>query len=326
MAVFTPVNLDEAKEWLDTSYNLGSAIELQGINSGIENTNFFLTTSKEGTKREYVLTIFERLTAKQLPFYLELMEHLARKGVAVPAPARDKNNQILQSLKGKPAAIVDKLAGAPELAPQEVHCVQVGAMLAKMHLAGQDYKLHQPNLRSLPWWKETIPSVLPHISQSQHELLIDELNTQEAFFNSPSYQELPAGPSHCDLFRDNVLFKKHPSDQSPLLSGFFDFYFAGTDKWLFDLAVTVNDWCIDLKTGALDMNRAQALQLSYESIRPLSKPEQASWSLMLRAAALRFWISRLWDFYLPRDAQLLTPHDPTHFERILRLRREITNL
>jgi homoserine kinase type II len=322
MAVFTPVTLEEVKDWLEASYNLGSAVNIQGINSGIENSNFFLTTQKDGVQHEYVLTIFERLTAEQLPFYLELMGHLAQKDIAVPAPARDKNNQILQSLKGKPAAIVDKLDGAPELAPEEVHCSQVGAMLAKMHLAGQDYQRHQPNLRSLPWWQETIPAVLPHIDAAQKELLLDELHQQEAFFGSSTYQNLPAGPSHCDLFRDNVLFKKHPSDQSPLLSGFFDFYFAGTDKWLFDLAVTVNDWCIDLKTGALNQNRVNALRLSYESVRPLTPDEQASWHLMLRAAALRFWISRLWDFYLPRDAQLLTPHDPTHFERILRLRRE----
>lgn len=325
MAVFTPVTLEEVKDWLEASYNLGSAIKLQGINSGIENSNFFLSTIKDGVQHEYVLTIFERLTAKQLPFYLELMGHLAQKDIAVPAPARDKNKQILQSLKGKPAAIVDKLEGAPELAPQEAHCAQVGAMLAKMHLAGQDYQRHQPNLRSLSWWQETIPSVLPHIDPTQKELLLDELREQEAFFSSAIYKKLPEGPSHCDLFRDNVLFKKHPSDQSPLLSGFFDFYFAGTDKWLFDLAVTINDWCIDLVTGALDRNRVNALRLSYESVRPLTQEEQSSWHLMLRAAALRFWISRLWDFYLPRDAELLTPHDPTHFERILRLRRKADN-
>lgn len=322
MAVFTPLTLDDVKPWLAEFYDLGTAVALQGITSGIENSNFFLTTEKDGVRHEYVLTIFERLTAEQLPFYLELVGHLAAKGIAVPAPARDRNRQILQSIKGKPAAIVDKLAGAPELQPQEVHCSQVGAMLAKMHLAGMDYPYSQPNLRSLGWWQETIPSVLPHVDQSQNDLLLDELTVQEDFFSSANYQKLPGGPSHCDLFRDNVLFKPHPVDQSPLLSGFFDFYFAGTDKWLFDLAVTVNDWCIDLSTGALNKNRMNALRASYEQVRPLTPEEQASWHLMLRAAALRFWISRLWDFYLPRDAQLLTPHDPTHFERILRLRRE----
>lgn len=322
MAVFTPLTLEEVNAWLIDAYDLGVASRLQGINSGIENSNFFLDTQKDGQLHQYVLTIFERLTAEQLPFYLELMKHLAIKQIAVPAPASDRQGRILQSIKNKPAAIVDKLEGAPVMNPEAVHCEQVGGMLARMHLAGQDFSLNQPNLRSLPWWQTTIPTVLPHISPAQTELITNELKTQEAFFNSEIYQALPGGPSHCDLFRDNVLFKKDPATQTPLLSGFFDFYFAGTDKWLFDLAVTVNDWCIDVPTGKLDNARTQAMLQAYQSVRPLSDTEQSSWQLMLRAAALRFWVSRLWDFYLPRDAQLLTPHDPTHFERILRLRRE----
>lgn len=321
MAVFTHLTLEEVNAWLKQSYELGDAIELKGIASGIENSNFFLSTQKDGQRNEYVLTVFERLTAEQLPFYLELVEHLAKKGIAVPAPAKDKAGSLLGFINGKPAAIMDKLEGGPELSPAALHCSQVGAMLAQMHLAGQDFRMQQPNLRSLPWWKETIPLVLPHINESQKELLSSELAAQEEFFNSATYKSLPAGPSHCDLFRDNVLFKKN-TDQSPLLSGFFDFYFAGTDKWLFDLAVTTNDWCIDLPTGELQTDRLDAMLSAYKAKRALSADEEAAWPMMLRAAALRFWISRLWDFYLPRDAELLTPHDPTHFERILRLRRK----
>lgn len=321
MAVFTHLTLEEVNAWLKQSYELGNAIELKGIASGIENSNFFLSTQKDGQRNEYVLTVFERLTAEQLPFYLELVEHLAKKGIAVPAPAKDKAGSLLGFINGKPAAIMDKLEGGPELSPAALHCSQVGAMLAQMHLAGQDFRMQQPNLRSLPWWKETIPLVLPHINESQKELLSSELAAQEEFFNSATYKSLPAGPSHCDLFRDNVLFKKN-TDQSPLLSGFFDFYFAGTDKWLFDLAVTTNDWCIDLPTGELQTDRLDAMLSAYKAKRALSADEEAAWPMMLRAAALRFWISRLWDFYLPRDAELLTPHDPTHFERILRLRRK----
>lgn len=321
MAVFTHLTLEEVNAWLNQHYDLGEAIELKGIASGIENSNFFLSTQKDGQRKEYVLTVFERLTAEQLPFYLQLVEHLAKKGIAVPAPAKDKNGSLLGFISNKPAAIMDKLEGGPELSPKAIHCSQVGTMLAKMHLAGEDFSMQQPNLRSMNWWKETIPSVLPHINESQKELLTSELAAQEKFFNSSEYKALPGGASHCDLFRDNVLFKKAP-DQSPLLSGFFDFYFAGTDKWLFDLAVTTNDWCIDLTTGELQQDRLDAMLNAYKSIRPLSPEEQAGWSMMLRAAALRFWISRLWDFYLPRDAELLTPHDPTHFERILRLRRK----
>ena len=322
MAVFTPVTLEEVNFWLSEFYDLGHAFELKGISSGIENSNFFLSTEKDGISHQYVLTIFERLTAEQLPFYLKLMKHLARQGIAVPAPAEDRTGQILQTLKGKPATIVEKLDGAPEMAPKATHCGQVGAMLARMHLAGQTFPIQQPNLRSISWWKETIPLILPHIDQEQQDLLLGELKEQEKFFASSNYAKLPEGPSHCDLFRDNVLFKKNPIDQNPLLSGFFDFYFAGTDKWLFDLAVTVNDWCIDLATGELDQVRMDAMLDSYQSVRALNQAEKESWSLTLRAAALRFWVSRLWDFYLPRDAELLTPHDPRHFERILRLRRE----
>ena len=321
MAVFTHLTLEEVNAWLKQYYELGDAIDLKGIASGIENSNFFLSTQKDGQRNEYVLTVFERLTAEQLPFYLELVEHLAKKGIAVPAPAKDKAGSLLGFINGKPAAIMDKLEGGPELSPAALHCSQVGSMLAQMHLAGQDFRMQQPNLRSLPWWKETIPLVLPHINESQKELLSSELAAQEEFFNSAIYKSLPAGPSHCDLFRDNVLFKKN-TDQSPLLSGFFDFYFAGTDKWLFDLAVTTNDWCIDLPTGELQTDRLDAMLNAYKAKRALSTDEEAAWPMMLRAAALRFWISRLWDFYLPRDAELLTPHDPTHFERILRLRRK----
>jgi homoserine kinase type II len=247
------------------------------------------------------------------------MRHLADKGIPVPKPIANHAGAILFTLKGKPAAIVSKLAGASCMQPTSDHCAMVGAMLAKMHLAGADFSGHQPNLRSLGWWRETVPAILPHLSTDQSALLVDEMAFQEAFFASAAYRALPEGASHCDLFRDNVLFEGQGSAMR--LGGFFDFYFAGTDKWLFDLAVTINDWCF-LEGGALDSGRMQALVDAYQSVRPLSPDELASVAAMLRAAALRFWISRLWDFYLPRDAQMLTPHDPSHFERILRSRRQ----
>jgi homoserine kinase type II len=194
-----------------------------------------------------------------------------------------------------------------------------------MHLAGADFQHVQENLRSLAWWKETVPLVLAYLSATQKELLTTELATQEQFFASDAYVSMPQGASHCDLFRDNVLF--NPQDESDIakdqLGGFFDFYFAGTDKWLFDLAVTVNDWCLADNKSDLDPKRFQALMDAYQAVRPLSDQEQLSWPLMIRAAALRFWISRLWDFYLPRDAHMLTPHDPRHFENILLSRKAI---
>jgi homoserine kinase type II len=324
MAVFTPINLEDIAQWIDQDFDIGRATEIRGIHGGIENSNFFLDTAKDGIKQEYVLTIFERLTAQQLPFYLELMRHLANKGVPVPKPIENKQGEILFTLKGKPAAIVTKLPGLSRLQPEANHCALVGEMLAKMHLAGKDFAKYQENLRSLDWWQKTIPSVLPHLDTSQKELITHELKTQEEFFSSGTYDGLPQGASHCDLFRDNVLFDPKGSDVSQdQLGGFFDFYFAGTDKWLFDIAVTANDWCLADNKRDLDPVRLDAFMKAYQSIRPLTKEEQASWPLMLRAAALRFWVSRLWDFYLPRDAQMLTPHDPTHFERILLSRRSL---
>ena len=325
MAVFTPIELSEIAPWISQHFSIGEATEIRGIHGGIENSNFFLDTTRSGKKQEYVLTIFERLSAEQLPYYLELMRHLANKGVPVPKPIENNQGEILFSLKGKPAAIVTKLPGLSRLQPEANHCTLVGEMLAKMHLAGKDFPRSQENLRSLAWWQQTIPLVLPHLNTSQKELLTHELAAQEVFFSSSHYDLLPQGASHCDLFRDNVLFDpKADSDNSKdQLGGFFDFYFAGTDKWLFDLAVTVNDWCLAENKQDLDPVRFDALMQAYQAVRPLTKEEQASWSLMLRAAALRFWVSRLWDFYLPRDAQMLTPHDPTHFEHILLSRRTL---
>ena len=306
MAVFTQVSDTEARELL-RRLQLGTLHALRGIEGGIENTNYFVTCD-EG---EYVLTLFERLTAEQLPFYLCLMKHLAHKGIPVPDPRADKAGDILHTVCGKPAAVVNRLAGRSQLAPEAVHCAAVGDMLARMHLAGRDYDRQQPNLRGLPWWNETVPVVLPHLDAAQAALLQSELAYQNHVAASSTYAALPRGPVHADLFRDNVMFAEDT------LTGFFDFYFAGVDTWLFDLAVCLNDWCIDLPTGAHHAERAAAMLTAYQSVRPLTAAERELLPAMLRAGALRFWISRLWDFYLPREASMLKPHDPTHFERVL---------
>ncbi|WP_420993244.1 homoserine kinase [Cupriavidus sp. 30B13] len=324
MAVFTTVSPDEIASWL-LDYDLGDMRELRGIASGIENSNFFLTMEQDGGTREYVLTIFERLTFAQLPYYLHLMAHLAGHGIRVPAPIPGRDGEILRALKGKPATIVTRLPGSSQLAPAAEHCAEVGDMLARMHLAGQSYPRQQPNLRSLPWWQQTEAEILPFLDAGQRALLQQELAHQAAFFHSADYAALPGGPCHCDLFRDNALFENDAHGHYKL-GGFFDFYFAGNDKWLFDLAVTVNDWCIDLASGTLDDARARALLRAYHAVRPLGPVEAARWRDMLRAGALRFWVSRLWDFYLPREADMLQPHDPTHFERILRRRIEAAAL
>ncbi len=317
MAVFTEVSADAAGEFL-RDLNLGDLVELQGIQGGIENTNYFVTSEREGQTRQWVLTLFERLSFEQLPFYLYLMKHLAQRGIPVPDPQGNASGDIVHTVCGKPAALVDRLRGRSELAPTEAHCAGVGAALARMHLAGRDYDRSQLNLRGLAWWNETVPVVLPFLDADQAALLQGELAYQNHVAASAAYGALPRGPVHADLFRDNVMFDDGP--QGPELTGIFDFYFAGVDTWLFDLAVCLNDWCIDLATGAHDAPRARALLDAYCAQRPLTTAERRLLPAMLRAGALRFWISRLWDFHLPREASMLKPHDPAHFERVLRQR------
>ncbi len=309
MAVFTPVTQEQAA-LLMSQLGLGQLTELRGIEGGIENTNYFATTDLG----HYVLTLFERLNHEQLPFYLHLMKHLAEKGIPVPNPAANRDGDILHTLCDKPAAVVNRLLGKSQLSPEAFHCEAVGQMLARMHLAGEDYNRSQPNLRGLAWWNDTAPVVLPFLNEAQASLLQSELAYQNHIAQGAAYQALPKGPVHADLFRDNVMFEDR------VLTGFFDFYFAGVDTWLFDLAVCLNDWCIDLNTGEHVPERALAMLSAYQSVRPLRPAERQLLPAMLRAGALRFWISRLWDFHLPRDAAMLKPHDPTHFERVLRAR------
>jgi homoserine kinase type II len=309
MAVFTPVTEEQAA-LLMSQLGLGELTELRGIEGGIENTNYFATTDLG----DYVLTLFERLNHEQLPFYLYLMKHLAEKGIPVPNPAANSDGDILHTLCDKPAAVVNRLLGKSQLTPDAVHCAAVGAMMARMHLAGEDYNRSQPNLRGLAWWNDTVPVVLPYLEEDQARLLQSELAFQNHIAQGAAYQALPKGPVHADLFRDNVMF------EGEKLTGFFDFYFAGNDTWLFDLSVCMNDWCIDLNSGEHAPERALAMLNAYQEVRPLRSAERQLLPAMLRAGALRFWISRLWDFHLPREASMLKPHDPNHFERVLRAR------
>jgi homoserine kinase type II len=309
MAVFTEVTFDAAAAFIEP-LNIGTLTQLKGCSGGIENTNYFADT----TQGRYVLTLFERLTHEQLPFYLHLMKHLAQRGIAVPDPQPNAAGDILMTLNGKPAAVVNRLRGDHHLAPDDADCAQLGSMLARMHVAGQDFAMHQPNLRGLAWWLETVPVVLPFLTPSQAELITTELHLAQTVAASSAYAALPRGPIHADLFRDNVMF------DGTELTGFFDFYFAGVDCLLFDVAVCLNDWCIDLTTGTLIEERAEALLAAYDAVRVFSADELRLLPTLMRNAALRFWLSRLWDVHLPRDASMLTAHDPTHFERVLRQR------
>jgi homoserine kinase type II len=311
MAVYTEVSFDEAAALID-GLGIGALQTLAPCAGGIENTNYFADT---GSGR-YVLTIFERLGAAELPFYLELMKHLAEHALPVPRPHAGADGVLMLMLKGKPAAVVDRLPGAHHLAPDALDCASVGRTLAGMHLAAHDFAPRQPNLRGLDWWNATVPVVLPHLDAAQSALMEDELAYQRHLATASAYAGLPRAAIHGDLFRDNVMF------QGDALCGVLDFYFAGVDTLLYDIAVALNDWCIDLESGRLDEDRASALVAAYETVRPLDSAEVRLLPALMRAAAFRFWLSRAWDAHLPRDAVLLTAHDPDHFQRVLEQRRE----
>ena len=310
MAVYTQVSFEEASALIER-LGIGSLRSLESCRGGIENTNYFADT----TEGAWVLTLFERLTDAELPFYLHLMKHLARHGIPVPDPQADAGGAILHTLNGKPAAVVNRLPGHHHLAPDNAHAASVGAILARMHLAGADFARQQPNLRGLAWLAETIPVVVPFLDGERAALIVDELAYQQQLAGSAAYAALPRGVIHADLFRDNVMF------EGDTLTGLFDFYFAGVDTYLFDIAVCLNDWCIDLESGRLVDERAAAFVAAYDAVRPLDTTELRLMPALMRAAALRFWTSRLWDLHLPRDAAVLTAHDPTHFERVLIQRR-----
>lgn len=313
MAVFTALTREDITGFL-AHYSLGELVGYEGIATGIENTNYFVDT----TTGRFVLTVFERLTFRQLPFYLELMRHLARRLLPVPEPQENRSGSLLSELRGKPAAIVTRVDGAAVERPTLEQCARIGTLLAHMHLEARDFPHFQPNLRGIGWWKSVLPQLEPFVDDATFQFLAEEVIFQDSFHRSPVYETLPHGPVHADLFRDNVLWDGGPD--SNRVGGVIDFYFAGCTTWLYDLAVTINDWGADPSDGALDLPRARALMTAYHAVRPLTEAEREVWRAMLRGAALRFWISRLHDLHLPRDAHVLKPHDPKRFELTLRRR------
>jgi homoserine kinase type II len=212
-------------------------------------------------------------------------------------------------LNGKPGALFSRLPGQPVMSPSVAHCAQVGDVLARMHLAGRSFAGALENPRGQKWWRATAPLVTPFLDDARRRLLESEL----AFQSRYRFRDLPRGPVHADLFRDNVLW------EADRIGGLIDFYFAGVDAWLFDVAVTLNDWCV-LADGEIDRGRAAALLDAYHAVRPFAAIERGAWPVMLRAASLRFWVSRLHDFHLPRPGELVHAHDPEHFRRVLELR------
>ncbi len=306
MSVFTPVTPEQLSPWL-AGFGVGALRGLHGIAEGIENTNYRVETDSG----RYVLTLFERLPAEALPFYLELMLHLAQSGFPCPRPLGNEQGRTLDRLQGKPAALVTFLPGAPVTAPSVEHCAAVGKIVADLHLAGTRFGRRLPNPRGPRWWREAADAALPTLSVEDAALLREELRFQSLY----RFPDLPRGIVHADLFRDNVLW-----DQGKI-SGVIDFYFACTDVLLYDLAIVANDWCI-AGDGSLDEARTCALLEGYHVNRPLSAIERGAWPVLLRAAALRFWLSRLADYHSPRPGELTYTKDPRHFRDILRLRVE----
>lgn len=308
MSVYTTVTPDELDAWL-TRYALGAFVDITPIAAGIENTNYFVTTERG----RFVLTLYERLPSDELPFYLNLMAHLARCGVEVPAPAPDRTGALFSVLNGRPAGLVARIEGEPVTVPTDATCAAVGDALARMHVAAERYRARLTNRRGPAWWRQAARAVRPFVSDAQNELLQGEVKFLTGFGKGT----LPKGAIHGDLFCDNVLFA------NGRVAGIIDFGFAATDFYAYDLAIAVNDWCIsDSGTGELDPARTDAMVRAYDAVRPLTADERAQWPALLRAAALRFWVSRLYDLHLPRAGELTHAHDPAPFERILRARVE----
>lgn len=300
MSVFTRVDRDELAAWL-APLGLGELVDYAGIAAGTQNSNYFVTTGSG----DYVLTVFERIDPAALDFYLDLQEHLARQGLPVPRPLPDGTGRHWRQLAGKPAALLSRLSGSNVDTPDAGQCRAVGDLLADLHLAAKDFPGALPNPCGAAWRQATGRALLPLLTSEEAALLRDEL----AFQAAQDWSALPQGVIHADLFRDNILWDGSTAGCGRL-SGVLDFYFAGVDAWLFDLAVTANDWCVDEATLA-------ALVAGYVARRPLSEAERTAWPAMRRAAALRFWLLRLDAHHRPRPGAVVTTKDPEHFRCLL---------
>ncbi len=301
MSVFTPVSDDEARAFLE-HYTLGELERLEGIAQGVENTNYFLTT----TTGEYVLTLFEHIPRADLPFYVGLMDHLAGHDVTCPAPMRRDDGEMLAEVNGKPAVIVSRLPGAPVTRPDARRCHRAGEILAAIHVAGEEYDAGLDNWRGREWRERFAEAVAPKISRAENELIASENRFQAAIDDSA----VPVGIIHGDYFHDNVLWENDDD------GGVIDFYFACDDVLLYDVAIGVNDWCVN-PDATLDPARTREFIAGYERNRPLEDMERELWPAMLRRAALRTWLGRLGYNYFPRDSHMTIPKDHAFSRRLL---------
>ena len=300
MSVFTPVSEGEARALLE-HYSLGEVESLEGIAQGVENTNYFLTT----TTGEYVLTLFEHIPRADLPFYVGLMAHLARSEVDCPVPMARDDGELLAEVNGKPAVIVSRLPGKPRAHPDAPTCHAAGALLAQVHVAGVEFDGALDNWRGREWREDFARKLEPRLTPAENALIAAENRYQSIHDDTV----LPQGIIHGDYFHDNVLWD---GDEA----GVIDFYFACDDVLLYDVAIAVNDWCVK-PDATLDPVRARAFLDGYRHLRPLEDAEPGLWPVMLRRAALRTWLGRLGYNHFPRESEMTIPKDHDFSRRLL---------
>ncbi|SME94516.1 homoserine kinase [Tistlia consotensis] len=311
MAVYTEVSDEELRAFLG-AYDLGEVLTFKGIAEGVENSNFLLGT-RSGN---YVLTLYEkRVHREDLPFFLGLMEHLASRGIACPLPVKARDGAVLHDLRGRPAAVITFLEGLWPRRVHPFHCQELGAQLARLHLAGGDFALKRPNALSVGSWRPLYESCDGRADQVCEGLaagLERELDRLEAEWPAG----LPEGVIHADLFPDNVFFRDEK------LTGLIDFYFACNDCFAYDLAICMNAWCFE-PDGAFNATKARHLLNSYRGQRPVGPEELAALPILARGAAMRFLLTRLYDWLNCPAGALVTPKDPLEYWHKLRFHQGV---
>ncbi len=314
MAVYTDVPDDELAAFL-RDYDLGEVVSCKGIAEGVENSNFLLRTEAG----MFILTLYEkRVAPNDLPFFIALMEHLATAGIACPTPVKARDGQALRQLCGRPAAIVSFLDGLWPRRIHPFHCAGVGAALARLHLAGSSFAMTRANNLSLDGWRR-LESAVGERANAMRAGLADEIAAELATLTQLWPRDLPSGVIHADLFPDNVFFRGEQ------VSGLIDFYFACTDFFAYDLAICLNAWCFE-NDGSLNVTKAKLLIGGYRTARPLDEAELRALPILARGSALRFLLTRLYDWLNQPSGALVKPKDPLEYVRKLRFHRGVASV
>jgi homoserine kinase type II len=313
MAVYTDVTAEDLNAFL-TGYDIGELLAYKGIAEGVENSNFLLHTAQGN----FILTLYEkRVVEKDLPFFLALMEHLAARGITCPQPVKNRKGGVLGRLAGRPAAIVNFLDGLWIRRPSAAHCAAVGEVLAKLHLAGADFKQRRANALGIESWRPLYAQASARGDSVRPGLCAEIARELDALDKTWSHN-LPQGVIHADLFPDNVFFL------GDKLSGLIDFYFACTDTLAFDVAICLNAWCFEAD-HAYNVTKGRALLNAYAKARALSAEERAALPVLARGAAMRFLLTRLVDWLAVPDGALVKPKDPLEYYRKLRFHQSVKN-